>query len=64
MVVTSTAAVLVLQVVLFLFSWCIVMVGAGIFILCNERFCFAQKSQSRGKLNFLKIWLFFICHTF
>ena len=56
MVVDSTAVVLhvLLQVMLFC-SIC-----AGIFyILCDESFCFAQKSQSRGKLNFLEIWLFF-----
>ena len=29
------------------------------FILCNESVCFAQKSQPRGKFNFLEIWAIF-----
>ena len=27
-------------------------------ILCNGSVCFAQKSQPRGKFNFLEIWPF------
>ena len=46
MVVTSTAAVLLLQVVLF------VRFVLVFFILSNDSVCFAQTSQSHGNFNF------------
>ena len=52
MVVILTAAILLLQVVFF------VQLVLVFFILCNKSVCFADKSQPRGKFNFLKIWLF------
>ena len=54
MVVTLAAAVLLLQVLLF-----VQFVLDFLFLFYGTKsVCFTQKSQPRGIFNFLKIWLF------